>query len=122
VGLIREALEEHGVDGELIVAADGEQAIELIHAFGDRPENCPDLAIVDLSLPKRSGKEVLENLRVSGICRHMPVVVVSSSDVHQDKAEALRLGARQYIRKPTRLEEFLALGAIFKTTLASSRK
>jgi chemotaxis family two-component system response regulator Rcp1 len=117
-GLVRKALEEHGVEGELVVIPDGEKAIEFIQALEDEAAPCPDLAIVDLNLPKKPGREVLERMRMSERCRHIPVVILSSSDAERDKADAARFGASRYIRKPSRLDEFLSLGAIFKAVLS----
>jgi CheY-like chemotaxis protein len=117
-GLVRLALEEHGVEGELIIIPDGEIAISFIQALDIDGTRCPDLAIVDLNLPKKPGREVLERMRLSQRCRHIPVVILSSSDAQQDKADAARFGASQYIRKPSKLEEFLSLGLIFKAALA----
>jgi DNA-binding response OmpR family regulator len=95
------------------VCTDGEAAITTIDAL----EAEPDLVIVDLKLPKRSGHEVLECIRRSAQCVRAPVIVLSSSDTDQDRGEALRLGANRYIRKPTRLDEFIGLGSIFKAAL-----
>jgi DNA-binding response OmpR family regulator len=119
-GLIRRALEEHGVNGTLFVLADGEKAIQFIHALDVKDSPCPGLAIIDLNLPKKSGREVLECIRQSANCHGAPVVILSSSDTHQDKAEAMRLGASRYLRKPSSLAEFMSLGAIFKATLESA--
>jgi chemotaxis family two-component system response regulator Rcp1 len=119
-GLVRRALEEHGFEGELIVIADGEKAIEFIRAIDAEAARCPDLAIVDLNLPKKPGREVLERIRLSERCRHIPVVILSSSDAERDKADAVRFGASKYIRKPSKLDEFLSLGAIFKAVLAGA--
>jgi DNA-binding response OmpR family regulator len=117
--LVRLALEEHGVEGELLVVADGEKAIEFIQAIeGEAASRCPDLAIVDLNLPKKPGCEVLERMRLCERCRHIPVVILSSSDAERDKADALRFGANRYLRKPSKLDEFLSLGAIFKAVIA----
>jgi CheY-like chemotaxis protein len=119
--LVRKALEEHDVEGELLIIADGERAIDFIHALDTRPsEECPGLAIIDLNLPKKPGREVLEQMRLSERCRHIPVVILSSSDAARDRADAARFGASQYIRKPSRLEEFLGLGAVFKAALEGS--
>jgi two-component system, chemotaxis family, response regulator Rcp1 len=118
-GLVRKALEEHGVAGEPLVIADGEKAIEFIQALDADPSAaCPGLAIIDLNLPKKPGSEVLERMRLSKKCRHIPVVILSSSDAERDRADAARLGATRYLRKPSRLEEFLSLGAIFKAALS----
>jgi DNA-binding response OmpR family regulator len=116
-GLIRGALEEHGVEGEVLVIGDGEKAIQFIQAIDTRPLECPDLVIVDLNLPKRPGREVLEFLRRSEKCRSLPVIVLSSSDAAQDRADAARFGATRYLKKPLLLKEFLNLGAIFKEAL-----
>jgi DNA-binding response OmpR family regulator len=53
-------------------------------------------------------------------CGRVPVVVLSSSDAPDDRAETTRLGASRYIRKPMRLEDFLSLGAVFKGMLGRS--
>ena len=114
-GLVQKALEEHGFAGELSVADDGETAIQVIRSLDHEPlADCPDLVIIDLSLPRRSGREVLEAMLHSERCRYVPVVILSSSDAQQDKADAARLGASRYIRKPSRLDEFLGLGRIFR--------
>jgi two-component system, chemotaxis family, response regulator Rcp1 len=115
--LVRKALEEHRVEGELMVLADGEKAIEFIRTVDAQSAECPALAIIDLNLPRKSGREVLEHIRLSARCRGMPVVVLSSSDAEQDRADAMRLGASRCLRKPSRLGEFLSLGAIFKAVL-----
>ena len=52
-------------------------------------------------------------------CSQIPVIILSSSDAERDKAEAARLGASRYIRKPSKLDDFLALGAIFKAALSN---
>jgi chemotaxis family two-component system response regulator Rcp1 len=117
-GLVRRALEEHGVDGELIVIADGETAIAFIQVIDSEEGPCPDLAIVDLNLPKKPGREVLERMRMSEKCRQIPVVILSSSDADRDRADAARFGASRYIRKPTKLDDFLNLGAIFKAAFS----
>ena len=115
-GLVRKALEEHGVEGELIVISDGEKAIQFIEGL-EASDECPDLAIIDLNLPKKPGRAVLASIRFNARCGHVPVVVLSSSDAQQDRADVLRFGATQYVRKPSRLEEFLSLGAIFKASI-----
>jgi len=122
VGLVREALEEHGVEGELVVLTDGEAAIRFIQAFDAQPVACPDLVIIDLNLPKRPGRDVLECMRQSVACGQIPVVILSSSDAQRDRTETLRLGASRYIKKPSRLEEFMNLGAVFKAIIEGSGK
>ena len=117
---MREALDEHGVNCDLVVLGDGETAIRYLQDFDTQPRDCPDLIIIDLNLPKRSGREVLQTMRLSVKCRTAPVVVLSSSDAQRDKTDSARLGADRYIHKPLRLEEFLGLGAVFKAMLETS--
>ena len=111
VYLVREALKRAGGDFQLTVLEDGEKAVQFIDRM-DRDENaaCPSLVLLDLNLPKKSGEQVLEHMRSSRRCGHIPVIVVTSSDSPRDKAQAARLGATQYFRKPSRLDEFMQLG------------
>jgi DNA-binding response OmpR family regulator len=116
-GLVREALEEHSVEGELLLIGDGDAAIRWIEELDGRPGNCPDLVILDLNLPKRAGREVLECVRKSVKCSKAITIILSSSDAERDKAEAMRLGASRYLRKPLLLGEFIQLGAVFKAMI-----
>jgi two-component system response regulator len=117
-GLVREALEEHATDCELTLVTDGESAIQFIRAIDGQAVPCPNLIILDLNLPRRTGREVLEFMRANSWCSHVPIVILSSSDGRKDREDASRLGATKYIRKPSRLEEFIKLGAVFKGMLA----
>jgi CheY-like chemotaxis protein len=117
VGLVREALEEHGVDGELTVIGDGSTAANFIADLDSKPDGCPDLVILDLNLPRLPGREVLKAMRQSQKCKDVQVAILSSSNAAQDRAQAAALGASCYITKPLRLQEFLRLGAIFRSML-----
>ena len=119
-GLVRMALEEHGVEGDIFVVTDGETAIQLIGDLDAQPVDCLDLAIIDLNLPKKPGRVVLERIRRSERCKAIPVVILTSSDAEQDRADAVRLGANHYLRKPSKLEEFLDLGTVFKQILGGA--
>jgi chemotaxis family two-component system response regulator Rcp1 len=74
----------------------------------------PDLIIVDLNLPKKPGREVLECIRRSVICRWAPVVILTSSDAHEDQQDAMRMGVNHFLRKPSRLSDFISLGPCSK--------
>ena len=106
VYLIEEALREHGVEFQLKVAQDGEQAIQLLTQNDARF----DVVLLDLNMPKRGGSEVLEKLHGNTV----PVIVLTSSDSPADRMQAMRLGATHYIRKPTGLDDFLAIGGVIK--------
>ena len=118
VYLIEEALREHKVEYALSLAQDGEQVLTLILDAATRP----DLLLMDLNMPKRTGGEVLERMRSEPDCAALPVIVLTSSDSPMDRAEAIRLGATMFLRKPTGLDEFLAIGASIKTLLDSNHR
>jgi len=109
VYLIEEALREHQVNFNITLAEDGEAAIKML----SRGQISPDIVLLDLNMPKRSGGEVLDRLRKDSN-RNVPVIILTSSDSPSDREEALRLGATCYIRKPTGLDEFLKIGATIK--------
>ena len=113
------ALEENGVEGDIFVVADGETAIQLIDDLDAQPIDCLDLAIIDLNLPKKPGRVVLERIRCSERCKAIPIVILTSSDAQQDRADAARLGANHYLRKPSKLDEFLNLGTFFNQILGA---
>jgi chemotaxis family two-component system response regulator Rcp1 len=116
VYLIREALREHGVDCVLRVASDGKDALAIIS--GEAPgTGSINLIILDLNLPWHDGIEILRKLRQSRWLEHIPVVVLTSSESPRDRLTANELGATRYLHKPSNLEEFLGLGAIFKALL-----
>jgi len=119
VYLIREALKEYQVDCTLRTAADGREVLALI--TGGAGAWQPDLIILDLNLPRHDGLEILERLRSAETVAHVPVVVLTSSDSPHDRTTANRLGATRYLRKPSGLEQFLQLGAIFKELLTAPK-
>ena len=123
VYLIREALREHGVDCTLRVASDGNDVLRIIslersHAEAQRL----GLIILDLNLPRHDGIEILQRLRETPELAHVPVVILTSSDSPRDRLLANQLGAARYLRKPSSLEQFLSLGAVFKDLLEAKTK
>jgi CheY-like chemotaxis protein len=122
VYLIREALREHAVDCDLRVAGDGRDAMDIISGENaDVNLDSLSLIILDLNLPRHDGIEILQRLRESPDL-NIPVVVLTSSDSPRDRLMATQLGAARYLRKPSNLNEFLELGAIFKELLGQTAK
>ena len=122
VYLIREALREHGVDSSLCVASDGRRVLELIAQAEPVETQNLALIILDLNLPLHDGIEILQHLRKTAALAGVPVVVLTSSDSPRDRIVASELGATCYLRKPSNLEQFLELGAVFRDLLASSNQ
>jgi CheY-like chemotaxis protein len=121
VYLIREALREHAVECNVRVASDGKEVLRIILGEGEGlAAEPPALMILDLNLPRHDGIEILQRIRESARLSHIPVVVLTSSDSPQDRAAAIQFGASRYLRKPSSLEQFLGLGAVFKEVLDTS--
>lgn len=98
--LMMVALQENRLANEVLVAKNGEEAIEILQ--GDEEFA---LILLDLQLPKIGGHEVLRFIRSR--TRRVPVVVLTSSDEDRDIVESYDLGANSYVRKPIAFEEFL---------------
>jgi chemotaxis family two-component system response regulator Rcp1 len=122
VYLIRETLREHAIHCTMRVASDGAEMLRIISS-----ENAPaesrrlGLIILDLNLPRHDGTEIMQRLRETAEFAHVPVVVLTSSDSPRDRLVANQFGAARYLRKPSNLEEFLNLGAVFKGLLEQNR-
>lgn len=117
--LIREALHEHFITNPLKVVSDGKEVLQILAQLDLQPEeNHLRLIILDLNLPRHDGIEILQKLRDTPRMAHVPVAVLTSSDSPRDREVATRLGAARYLRKPSNLEQFLNLGAVFKDLLS----
>jgi CheY-like chemotaxis protein len=102
------ALREFQAAIELHRAADGEQALAFVRKKApheDAPR--PDLILLDLNLPKKSGIEVLAELKGDESLRSIPVVMFSSSPRAIDRDRSLELGAEKYLMKPSSFERFV---------------
>jgi CheY-like chemotaxis protein len=117
VRLIREALEQHCVQCDLLVLSDGAKAIAWLDQLDASDARCPALVVLDLNLPRRNGREVLKRIRAGSRCAAMPVVILTSSAAEEDMQETAALGASRYIRKPLDLEEFMKVGSVLKQFL-----
>jgi two-component system response regulator len=101
------AFKQNNIDNELVVADDGERALELL-----LPENAalalkPALVLLDLKLPKFDGLEVLRRIRGDPRTASLPVVVLTTSSEQADVISSYRLGANSFVRKPVVFSEFL---------------
>jgi CheY-like chemotaxis protein len=100
VRLLREALSDGKVDIELSVAGDGEEAIERLLASIEEPSRRPDLVLLDLNLPRKTGGDVLAEVKANPVLRRIPVIVLSGSAADHDVRQAYDLHANAYLRKP----------------------
>jgi CheY-like chemotaxis protein len=115
VGLVREALREHGIQCQLQVLSDGEVAMAFIDCLdADASLPCPDVFLLDLHLPKQDGTEVLRHLRASPRCGQTPVVIFTAAEPLPGQEQPSMDPAVRYFQKPNSLGEFLYLGRIVK--------
>jgi two-component system, chemotaxis family, response regulator Rcp1 len=108
VRLTQEALRDAKVRNRIQVAEDGVEALALLRREGKYAGAVrPDLILLDLNLPKKGGREVLEEIKGDETLRHIPVVILTTSQAEQDILESYRLRANAYVTKPVDLEQFL---------------
>jgi two-component system response regulator len=109
VELTMHAFRSHGQGRDVVVAHDGEEALDYIYAQGrhaDRKDGVPALLLLDLKLPGISGLDVLRRVRSVPETRRMPVVILTTSDDEGDIINGYDLGANSYIRKPVEFGSF----------------
>jgi two-component system response regulator len=110
VELTQMALREQNIINELVVARDGQEALDWL--FGTGPyagrdmDKVPSVILLDLRLPKIDGVEVLKRIREDRRTKLLPVVILTSSKEEQDVVRSYELGANSYIRKPVDFERF----------------
>lgn len=119
VDLLRRALIGAKLDFELTVVDDGADALALLQPDAGTP--APDLAIVDLNLPKHSGLEVIERMRSNPTFHEVPVVILTSSSAPGDRSGLDRFRITRYIVKPADLEEFMRIGRQIREVLETGR-
>ena len=103
--LTQEALSESAYPNELDVAEDGEGAMARLLRQGEFAEApLPDLIFLDLNLPKKDGFQVMREIREQPHLRHIPVMILTSSQAQEDMLVSYGLAVRSYIRKPLETE------------------
>ena len=108
--LIRRTLQSHELPCEIDHVVDGDAAIDyLLGGNGRSPATPPDLVLLDIRLPRRSGMDVLRAIRSSGKLEHVPVVILTTSADVEDVREAYRLHANSYLVKPFEFDKFRKL-------------
>jgi len=110
VELILESLGDYNLANEVIVASDGEEALDYLccrETFKNRPSGNPAVVLLDLKLPKVDGMEVLRQIRSDEKLKMMPVVILTSSREEKDWVESYKLGVNAYVVKPVDFHEFV---------------
>jgi chemotaxis family two-component system response regulator Rcp1 len=108
VRLTREALADAKVRNNLTVCSDGVEALRCLRQEGNfRGTGKPDLILLDLNLPKKDGRQVLEEIKDDPELRRIPVVVLTTSKADEDILRSYDLHANCYISKPVDLDRFI---------------
>lgn len=118
VFLLEEAFREYGLNVKLLVMDDGEKAVQWIKdANGTEGTEAPQVVVLDLNLPKRTGAEVLEQLRSSERFHDLPVIIFTSSNSYQDRSLASRFPATRFFQKSPDFDEFIRIGKVVKEVI-----
>ncbi len=108
--LTREALREGKVYHNLHWVKDGVQAMEFLRRQGKYANvPRPDIVLLDLNLPKKDGREVLEEIKTDEDLKRIPVVVLTTSKAEEDVLRTYNLHANCYVTKPVDLEKFIVV-------------
>jgi DNA-binding response OmpR family regulator len=104
------ALEEYNLANEVVVARDGEEALDYLYCRGkyaSRSGDNPAVMLLDLKLPKVDGLEVLRQVKAEEKLKMIPVVVLTSSREENDMVASYKLGVNAYVVKPVDFHEFV---------------
>ncbi len=108
VFLTQEAFRERKISHRLSVVEDGEEAIRFLRREGKYQQAPrPDLILLDLNLPRKGGHELLGDVKADETLRHIPIIVLTTSDAEQDICRAYKLHANCYLTKPIQIEDFI---------------
>jgi CheY-like chemotaxis protein len=110
VELTLAALAEHNLANEVIVVADGAEALDYIYRrgrFQSRAPGNPAVVLLDLKMPKVNGLEVLRAIKQDEFLKNIPVVMLTSSREEPDLVQSYQLGVNAYVVKPVDFQAFL---------------
>lgn len=108
IRLAKEALKDGRVMNNLSVATDGLEALNFLRQTGRYSDSpVPDLILLDLNLPKKSGLEVLQAIKADHSLKRIPVVILTTSKAEEDIVKSYNLSANCFITKPIDLKQFL---------------
>ncbi|MBN05339.1 response regulator [Ponticaulis sp.] len=105
--LTRRVFAQADIDAEIVVAEDGVTALEMLAGTTEPKVSDPVLILMDINMPRKNGKDVLKEIKATTRLRHIPVVMLTTSDAREDIRESYENYASGYIVKPARLGDFM---------------
>ncbi len=106
--MTQEAFEHHKLRNQLHVVPDGVEALAFLRREGEHADAPrPGLVLLDLNLPRKDGREVLEEVKNDAALRSIPVVVLTTSQAEEDILRSYNLHANAYVPKPVDFERFI---------------
>lgn len=111
IELTRLAFEESRLANRLVIARDGEEALDYLFGRGAHAgrelADMPQLILLDLKLPRLDGRETLQQIRANPLTRYMPVIVMTTSSEASDLCASYDLGANSFVQKPVDFSAFV---------------
>lgn len=116
VRLVQEIFQEGMIYNRLNIVRDGEEAVLYLHRQGAYANATqPDLILLDLNLPKKSGDQVLAEIKSDDRLRKIPVIILTASKAEEDIVKAYNHYANCYLTKPIDLNQFIHVVQAIKT-------
>lgn len=110
VRLIQEALRDGKILNQLSTVSDGQKALDWLHKLGSYSQaRRPQLILLDLNLPRKDGREVLQEVKTDPNLRSIPIVIITSSQVEEDILKSYNAYANCYVTKPLDLHKFITV-------------
>jgi two-component system, chemotaxis family, response regulator Rcp1 len=108
VRAVRRGFQQQRISNPIFVAHDGVEGLEMLRGTGGKARlPRPYLILLDLNMPRMDGREVLAELKADDALKHLPVVVLTTSEAEQDILRSYKLHANCYITKPVDLDQFI---------------
>jgi CheY-like chemotaxis protein len=110
VALVKSALSDSHLANEIIVAEDGEEALDYLYRrgiFANRPPGKPVFIMLDIKMPRMNGIDVLKVIRGDEALNDVPVVMLTSSCEAKDLQECFDSGANSFVVKPVKINSFI---------------
>ncbi|WP_053404910.1 response regulator [Persicobacter sp. CCB-QB2] len=111
--LAQEALEESHYKGKTLFVEDGEELLDYLHGAGKYADRSayplPSLILLDLNMPKKDGREALQEIKAHSCFQRIPIVVLTTSSADEDMVKSYDLGVNSFLNKPVQFDEFVAL-------------